>query len=41
VLEDPEGLGHHFRSNVISCEYGELEGRHGKGVYRYPLGAQR
>ena len=41
VLKDPEGLGHHFRSYVVSREYGELEGRHVKGVYRYPLQGQR
>src|SRR5208283_2586146 len=34
VLQDPQGLGHHLGPYVVSSEYGELQGRHVKGVYR-------
>jgi hypothetical protein len=28
MTKDAEGLGHHLGSYVVSCEYGELQGRH-------------
>ena len=34
VVKHAQRLGHHLRAYVVSGQYGELEGRHGKGVYR-------